>query len=294
MAARTDVTDEAGARELVDGVVAKHGRLDALVNTVGGYTGGATLWEVDPDALDRMLALNLKSGYALARAAVPAMLKQRTGVDRQHRGEGGRRAPPGGAAVYAASKAAALALMDSLAADLAGTGVRVNSVLPSIIDTEANRKAMPKADFAKWPKPEDIARVILFLCSADAKVDSRRVDSGLRQRVTIELARGRQRFLAFEGLRLGPVLNSSASSIRVLHPAVLAVGDSLACLGELRVARVLVLAGFLALRRRFVRGRHDPMPANVLLRVLASSAGSTGDRGGLCRPRGPPPMPPAA
>ena len=75
-----------------------------------------------------------------------------------------------GAAAYAASKAAAVAMIDSLAADLKGTGVRANSVLPSIIDTEANRKAMPKADFAKWPKPEDIARVILFLCSDDARV----------------------------------------------------------------------------------------------------------------------------
>jgi NAD(P)-dependent dehydrogenase (short-subunit alcohol dehydrogenase family) len=75
-----------------------------------------------------------------------------------------------GAAAYAASKAAAVAMMDSLAADLKGSGVRVNSVLPSIIDTDANRKAMPSADFAKWPKPEDIARVILFLCSDDAKV----------------------------------------------------------------------------------------------------------------------------
>jgi NAD(P)-dependent dehydrogenase (short-subunit alcohol dehydrogenase family) len=60
--------------------------------------------------------------------------------------------------------------MDSLAADLKGTGVRVNSVLPSIIDTEANRRAMPTADFAKWPKPEDIAPVIVFLCSGSAKV----------------------------------------------------------------------------------------------------------------------------
>jgi NAD(P)-dependent dehydrogenase (short-subunit alcohol dehydrogenase family) len=60
--------------------------------------------------------------------------------------------------------------MDSLATDLKGTAVRVNSILPSIIDTEANRKAMPGADFAKWPKPEEIARVILFLCSDDAKV----------------------------------------------------------------------------------------------------------------------------
>jgi NAD(P)-dependent dehydrogenase (short-subunit alcohol dehydrogenase family) len=76
----------------------------------------------------------------------------------------------GGAAAYAASKSAAVALMDSLAADLKGTGVRVNSILPSIIDTAANRRVMPTADFSKWPKPEDIARVILFLCSDDAKV----------------------------------------------------------------------------------------------------------------------------
>ncbi len=77
---------------------------------------------------------------------------------------------PGGAAAYAASKAAAVAMLDSLATDLKGTGVRVNSILPSIIDTEANRKAMPKADFARWPKPEEIARVILFLCSDEARV----------------------------------------------------------------------------------------------------------------------------
>ncbi|HYT31107.1 MAG TPA: SDR family oxidoreductase, partial [Thermoanaerobaculia bacterium] len=67
-------------------------------------------------------------------------------------------------------KAAAVAMIDSLAADLKGTGVRANSVLPSIIDTEVNRRAMPKADFSKWPTPRDIARVILFLCSDDAKV----------------------------------------------------------------------------------------------------------------------------
>ena len=68
------------------------------------------------------------------------------------------------------SKAGAVAMMDSLASEVKGTGVRVNSILPSIIDTEINRKAIPKADFAKWPKPEDIARVILFLCSDEAKV----------------------------------------------------------------------------------------------------------------------------
>jgi NAD(P)-dependent dehydrogenase (short-subunit alcohol dehydrogenase family) len=118
---------------------------------------------------EQMLALNLRSGFILSRAVVPAMLKQGHGsiVNVAAKAALDHAA---GAAAYAASKAAAVAMMDSLAADLKGTGVRVNSILPSIIDTEANRKAMPKSDFAKWPKPEDIARVILFLCGDDAKV----------------------------------------------------------------------------------------------------------------------------
>jgi len=76
----------------------------------------------------------------------------------------------GAAAGYVASKAAAVAMVDSLAADLKGTGVRANSILPGIIDTEANRLAMPTADFSKWPTPEAIARAILFLCSEEASL----------------------------------------------------------------------------------------------------------------------------
>jgi NAD(P)-dependent dehydrogenase (short-subunit alcohol dehydrogenase family) len=166
---RVDVTDEAAVRQLIDKVLAEHGRLDALVNTVGGYAGGVNLWELETKVFDQMLALNLRSGYALSRAAIPPMLKQRHGavvnISAKAAFDHGA-----GAAAYAASKAAALALMDSLAAEVKGTGVRVNSILPSIIDTAPNRKAMPTADFAKWPKHQDIARVILFLCSDDAKV----------------------------------------------------------------------------------------------------------------------------
>jgi NAD(P)-dependent dehydrogenase (short-subunit alcohol dehydrogenase family) len=166
---RADVTDEAAVRQLMDGVLAEYGQLDAMINTVGAYAGGAKLWDAETKVFDHMLALNLRSGLLLSRAVVPAMLKRGRGsivnvaskaaVDHA-----------GGAAAYAASKAAALAMIDSLAEDLKGTGVRVNSVLPSIIDTEANRKAMPGANFTSWPKPEDIARVILFLSSDDAKV----------------------------------------------------------------------------------------------------------------------------
>ncbi len=164
-----DVTDEAAVGHCVARIVARHGRLDALVNAVGGYAGGATLWDADPTTLDRMLALNVRAGHALARAVVPVMLRQRRGAIVNIAAKSGVD-HPAGAAAYAASKAAAIALMDALAGDLKGTGVRVNSVLPSIIDTEANREAMPDADFATWPKPAEIARVILFLCSDDAAV----------------------------------------------------------------------------------------------------------------------------
>lgn len=164
-----DVTDETAVRQLVEKILAKHGRLDALVNSVGGYAGGLRFWEMETKVFDQMLNLNLRSGYALSRAAVPAMLKQGRGaiVNVAAKAAFDHAA---GASAYAASKAAAVAMMDSLAADLKGTGVRVNTILPSIIDTETNRKAIPKADFANWPKPRDIAHVILFLCSDDAKL----------------------------------------------------------------------------------------------------------------------------
>jgi NAD(P)-dependent dehydrogenase (short-subunit alcohol dehydrogenase family) len=165
----TDVTTETAVSDLVAKILAQYGKLDALVNTVGGYAGGVQLWDLETRVLDQMLALNLRSGYALSRAVVPSMLKRKRGAIVNIAGKAALD-HPAGAAAYAASKAAALALLDSLAADLKGSGVRVNSILPSIIDTEANRKAMPKADFAIWPKPEDIARVILFLCSDEAKV----------------------------------------------------------------------------------------------------------------------------
>ena len=153
----------------VEQIVKRHGRLDVLVNTVGGYAGGLKLWEMETKVFEKMMALNLWSGYALARAVSRVMLKQGRGaiVNIASKAAVDHAA---GAAAFAASKAAALAMMDCLAADLKDSGVRVNSILPSIIDTEANRKAMPKADFSKWPKPEEIARVILFLCSEDAKV----------------------------------------------------------------------------------------------------------------------------
>ena len=166
---KVDVTEEGAVEQLIKAILADHGRLDVLVNTVGGYAGGMKLWEADTNILDHMLSMNLHSGFVLSRAAARIMLLQGRGsiVNVVARAALDH---PAGLGAYAASKAAALAMIDSLAADLKGTGVRANSILPSIIDTPANRSAMPDADFATWPKPEDIAHVILFLASDNAKV----------------------------------------------------------------------------------------------------------------------------
>jgi NAD(P)-dependent dehydrogenase (short-subunit alcohol dehydrogenase family) len=149
-----DVTNQNEVSQLVAAIIAKYGRLDVLINAVGGYAAGGKLWETDSKVLDQMLSLNLLSGYTLGRAVVPAMLKRGRGaiVNVASRAAIDHAA---GAAAYAASKAAAVAMIDSLAAD---------------IDTEENRKAMPDADFAKWPKPREIADVILFLCSDAARL----------------------------------------------------------------------------------------------------------------------------
>jgi NAD(P)-dependent dehydrogenase (short-subunit alcohol dehydrogenase family) len=165
---QVDATNEAEMSRLAAAIDTEFHRLDALVNTAGGYSGGPKLWEIESAVLERMLDLNLRTAFATSRSVLPILLRQGRGcivnvaakaaVDQ-----------PGGAGAYVASKAAALAMMHSLAMDLKGTGVRVNSVLPNIIDTAANRRDMPQANSANWTKPEDIARVILFLCSDDAR-----------------------------------------------------------------------------------------------------------------------------
>lgn len=166
---QADVTNEAACRDLVERVMTGQKRLDMLVNCVGAYAGGTPLWETDAKVFEQMLSLNLRSGFLLCRAAVPVMLRQERGVVINIASQAAVN-HAAGAAAYAASKAAAVAMIDSLAADLKGTALRANSVLPSIIDTPTNRSAMPNADFSKWPKPEEIADVILFLCSDEAKL----------------------------------------------------------------------------------------------------------------------------
>jgi NAD(P)-dependent dehydrogenase (short-subunit alcohol dehydrogenase family) len=163
-----DVTDPAAAAAMVAQVVERYGGLDALVTTVGAWAGGAPLWETEPEQYRAMIDANLGSAFAMARAAVPHLIRAGRGWVV---GVASRAAtvPDAGAAAYAASKAGLVALFAALAAEVEPHRINVNLVSPAVIDTEANRRAMPDADFARWTKPIDIARVVLFLCSDEAR-----------------------------------------------------------------------------------------------------------------------------
>jgi NAD(P)-dependent dehydrogenase (short-subunit alcohol dehydrogenase family) len=167
--AMADATDETAVALMLKHVLANTGSLDIVVNTIGAYHGGNRIWEEDLQSYDQMLSLNLKAGFVLARAVIPEMIRQNRGwiVNVASRAAYGK-SP--GAALYSASKAGALALFDSLADEVKSYAISVNSVVPSIFDTPANRRAMPAADYVNWPKPEEIADVILFLCSQQARI----------------------------------------------------------------------------------------------------------------------------
>lgn len=168
---QVDATNPEAIQKLVSNTVAKFGGIDILVNAVGAYAGGTPLWQTDFKVFEQMLTLNLRSGFELCHAVVPVMLKQGSGAIVNIASQAAVN-HAAGAAAYSASKAAAVAMIDSLAADLKNTGIRANTILPSIIDTDANRAAMPGADFSKWPKPEEIAQVVIFLCSNEARLIS--------------------------------------------------------------------------------------------------------------------------
>jgi NAD(P)-dependent dehydrogenase (short-subunit alcohol dehydrogenase family) len=164
-----DVTDEAAVAGFVTETESKYGAIDALVIAVGGYVGGKQLWETDLVTYEQMLSLNLRAAFVMARAILPRMIRRNRGAVVNVASKAGY-GHAAGAAMYAASKAGVLALFDSLAEEAKPYNINVNSIVPSIMDTPANRRAMPEADFNVWPKTDDIAKVIVYLCSEDARV----------------------------------------------------------------------------------------------------------------------------
>ena len=155
-----DLTDATQAGKAIDAIASQFGRIDALINIAGGFAFEA-IAEGDPKTWQRMYALNVLTALNASRSAIPYLSASGTGRIVNVGAMGALQAGAGMGA-YAASKAGVHRLTEALAAEWKGK-ITVNAVLPSIIDTPANRASMPKADFAKWVTPEELANVILFL-----------------------------------------------------------------------------------------------------------------------------------
>jgi NAD(P)-dependent dehydrogenase (short-subunit alcohol dehydrogenase family) len=157
-----DLTDAAQAGKAIDAVVSHFGRLDALVNIAGGFAFEAVA-EGDPRTWQRMYALNVLTALNASQSALPHLAASGSGRIVNVGAMGALQAGAGMGA-YAASKSGVHRLTEALAAEWKGR-ITVNAVLPSTIDTAANRASMPKADFTKWVTPQELADVILFLVS---------------------------------------------------------------------------------------------------------------------------------
>lgn len=159
-----DAGDAAAAVAAVDD-------LSAVVDLVGGFASGPLVHETEPAEFERLLRLNLWPAFLLARAALPRLVERGGG---SFVGVSARAAlrPFSGAAAYVTAKAAVLAFVQAVDADYRAAGIRANAILPSVIDTPANRAASPDADHSRWVPPEEIAKVVRHLVSDDSSVTS--------------------------------------------------------------------------------------------------------------------------
>jgi NAD(P)-dependent dehydrogenase (short-subunit alcohol dehydrogenase family) len=157
-----DLSDAAQAKTAIDAVAAHFGRLDALINIAGGFAFEAAA-DGDGSVWQKMHTMNVVTALNASRAAIPHLARSSSGRI-VNVGAIGALQASAGMGPYAASKAGVHRLTEALAAEWKGK-ITVNAVLPSIIDTAANRASMPKADFDKWVTPQELAEVILFLAS---------------------------------------------------------------------------------------------------------------------------------
>jgi NAD(P)-dependent dehydrogenase (short-subunit alcohol dehydrogenase family) len=170
---RADLTTPEGAGAAVRALLDARGRLDAVVHLMGGFAMDGPLASTKIETWDRMMDMNARSAFLIFRAALAAQTATPVGLRRLIAvgSRAGVQASPGVAA-YAVSKAALHALVVHVAAEVVDQGITVNAVLPGTIDTEANRAAMPKADFSKWVRPETIAETLVWLASNAAQATS--------------------------------------------------------------------------------------------------------------------------
>lgn len=165
---RVDVTDATAVNAFIEEAAETFGPINVMASLVGGWAGGRDVAETDDVRLDRMIDLNLRTAWNATRAAIPRMssdwgrivlMGSKHAVD-----------SPAGQAAYNVAKAGVMALAKSVAIELLDTTTTCNALLPSVINTDATRAALPYADYVNWPQPDEIAEVINFIASAESKV----------------------------------------------------------------------------------------------------------------------------
>jgi NAD(P)-dependent dehydrogenase (short-subunit alcohol dehydrogenase family) len=158
-----DLTSSEGCAEMVRQAL-EAGPIDALVHLVGAFSGGSPIAETSDKVWDLMMTVNLRTAFNVMRASLPSMIAAKRGRIVAIGARAAVEASPTLAA-YAVSKAALVALVKNVAAEVKDSGITANVVLPSVIDTPANRKAMAGSDFSRWVTPESIAQLLVWLCS---------------------------------------------------------------------------------------------------------------------------------
>ena len=168
VALSADLSSAEKAKTVVDGIAARFGRLDILAHLVGGFAGGKTIAETDDPTFQRMLDLNLNSAFYVLRAVIPHMRRAGSG---RIIAIGSRAAedPGPGVGAYSASKAALVALIQTVALENKDLAITANVILPGTMDTPANRKAMPGADTSQWVQPASVASLIVWLAGEAGK-----------------------------------------------------------------------------------------------------------------------------
>jgi NAD(P)-dependent dehydrogenase (short-subunit alcohol dehydrogenase family) len=163
-----DLTDAESIEEAVDNTLTSYGSIDVLLTIAGGFAMGPQVHELTEDDWDSMQNMNLRTVFLVSRAVIPHMRKRQRGsivtIGAQTALHGAANLAP-----YVVSKSSVIRLTECMAEENKTEGIRINCILPSVIDTPANRADMPDADFTKWTKPEAIADVLLFLASDASK-----------------------------------------------------------------------------------------------------------------------------
>ena len=166
---KVDITHEDEVKTLISNILEKFGQIHILANVVGGYFGGKSASETSEEEWDKMMSINLKSAFLISKHVLTSMKKKKFGKIVHVSSATGAKAN-GNDSAYAASKAGLIRLVESMAEETKGLNININCILPTIIDTESNRRAMPTSNFSTWITPEEVAKTICFLSSNDSEV----------------------------------------------------------------------------------------------------------------------------